>query len=58
MSRLNSRERDVMTLRFVEEWEHHEIASARAIPIGTVQWRVFNAEKKLTPWLTARRAAA
>ena len=51
MGFLDSREREVMTLRFVEQWEYHEIAAAHAIPIGTVQWRVFNAKKKLAPRL-------
>jgi RNA polymerase sigma-70 factor, ECF subfamily len=53
MGFLNPREREVMTLRFVEHWEYHEIAAARNIPIGTVQWIVFNAKKKLAPLLTA-----
>lgn len=62
MEFLNSREREVMTLRFIEHWEYHEIAAAQAIPIGTVQWRVFNAKKKLAPYLAschdvARKAA-
>jgi RNA polymerase sigma factor (sigma-70 family) len=62
MDFLDSREREAMTLRFVEEWEYHEIAAAKAIPIGTVQWRVFNAKKKLAPRLKVpgnmnRRAA-
>jgi RNA polymerase sigma-70 factor (ECF subfamily) len=48
---LDSRERDVMMLRFIEQWEYHEIAAARAIPIGTVKWRIFNAKKKLAPYL-------
>lgn len=51
MERLEAREREVMMLRFVEDWEYHEIAAATSIPIGTVQWRVFNAKKKLAPWL-------
>jgi RNA polymerase sigma-70 factor (ECF subfamily) len=51
MSFLESREREALTLRFVEEWEYHEIAAAKAIPIGTVQWRVFNAKKKLAKLL-------
>jgi DNA-directed RNA polymerase specialized sigma24 family protein len=46
-----------MTLRFIEEWEYHEIAAAKAIPIGTVQWRVFNAKKKLVPHLRRRQSA-
>jgi RNA polymerase sigma factor (sigma-70 family) len=54
MSFLESREREALTLRFVEEWEYHEIAAAKAIPIGTVQWRVFNAKKKLATHLKAR----
>lgn len=62
MDFLDSREREALTLRFVEEWEYHEIAAAKSIPIGTVQWRVFNAKKKLAPRLKAlgnmnRRAA-
>jgi RNA polymerase sigma-70 factor (ECF subfamily) len=58
MAFLNSREREVMTLRFIEEWEYHEIAAAQAIPIGTVQWRVFNAKKKLAPYLATLQGQA
>lgn len=47
MKFLDAQERETMTLRFVEEWEYHEIAAAKDIPIGTVQWRVFNSKKKL-----------
>jgi RNA polymerase sigma-70 factor (ECF subfamily) len=52
MGFLNPREREVMTLRFVEQWEYHEIAAAKDMPIGTVQSIVFNAKKKLAPQLT------
>jgi RNA polymerase sigma-70 factor (ECF subfamily) len=51
MTFLESNEREALTLRYVEGWEYHEIAAAKAIPIGTVQWRVFNATKKLIPRL-------
>jgi len=44
-------EKEVLTLRFVEEWEYHEIAAAEKIPIGTVQSRLFNAKRKLAPLL-------
>jgi RNA polymerase sigma-70 factor (ECF subfamily) len=54
MSFLNSREREALTLRFIEDREYHEIASAKGIPIGTVQWRVFNAKRKLAPVLRRR----
>jgi RNA polymerase sigma-70 factor (ECF subfamily) len=55
MAFLDSREREVMRLRFIEQWEYHEIAAAQAMPIGTVQWKVFNAKKKLAPYLTTRQ---
>ena len=55
MAFLDSCESEVMKLRFVEQLEYHEIASAQAIPIGTAQWRVFNAKKKLAPHLIARQ---
>ena len=48
---LDQREQEALRLRFIEEWEYHEIAEAQEIPIGTVQWRVFNAKKKLAPLL-------
>ena len=57
MSFLDLREQEALTLRFIEEWEYHEIAAAKAIPIGTVQWRVFNAKKKLVPHLRRRESA-
>lgn len=56
MTLLESRESEALTLRFVEDWEYHEIAAAKNIPIGTVQWRVFNAKKKLAPILKALEA--
>jgi RNA polymerase sigma-70 factor (ECF subfamily) len=48
---LNSRDQELMRLRFIEQWEYHEIAAAHAVPIGTVLWRVFKARKKLAPYL-------
>ena len=55
MALLNSGEREIMELRFIEQLEYHEIATARQLPIGTVQWRVFNAKKKLAPYLAPRQ---
>jgi RNA polymerase sigma-70 factor, ECF subfamily len=54
---LDKREQEALRLRFIEEWEYHEIAAAQEIPIGTVQWRIFNAKKKLAPHLKRRQAA-
>jgi DNA-directed RNA polymerase specialized sigma24 family protein len=53
MTLLESHEREALVLRFVEEWEYHEIAAAQSIPIGTVKWRVFSAKKKLGAHLKA-----
>jgi RNA polymerase sigma-70 factor (ECF subfamily) len=58
MALLAPQEREAMTLRFVDEWEYHEIAAAQAIPIGTVQWRVFNSKKKLAVHLSPRHDVA
>jgi RNA polymerase sigma-70 factor (ECF subfamily) len=58
MAFLDSGEREIMKLRFIEQWEYHEIATARQLPIGTVQWRVFNAKKKLALHLAPARTAA
>jgi len=57
MAFLNSGEREIMELRFIEQLEYHEIATARQLPIGTVQWRVFNAKKKLAPHLAPAKIA-
>jgi RNA polymerase sigma-70 factor (ECF subfamily) len=51
MAFLDSQEREALTLRFIDECEYHEIAEVHTIPIGTAQWRVFNAKKKLAPHL-------
>jgi RNA polymerase sigma-70 factor, ECF subfamily len=51
MAFLDSQEREALTLRFIDGCEYHEIASAQTVPIGTAQWRVFNAKKKLAPHL-------
>jgi DNA-directed RNA polymerase specialized sigma24 family protein len=47
MAFLSARERDFMILRFVEQWEYHEIPAIRGNPIGTLQSMIFNSKKKL-----------
>lgn len=47
MAFLDAGEREMMMLRYVDELEYHEIAEALGVPRGTVQWKVFNAKKKL-----------
>jgi len=47
MSSLHPDERQIMTLRFVEGLEYHEIASVLSLPLGTVQWKIFRSKRKL-----------
>jgi RNA polymerase sigma-70 factor, ECF subfamily len=56
MALLDARERDDMMLRFVEQWEYHEIAAVRGTPIGTVQSRIFYSKKKLAKYLASARS--
>ena len=58
ISVLNVQEQDVMTLRFVEEWEYHEIAAARRTPIGTIKWKVSDCKTKLAKHLGYKLRAA
>jgi RNA polymerase sigma-70 factor (ECF subfamily) len=47
MAALDSEERQIMMLRYVEELEYHDIAEVLGLPLGTVQWKIFNSKKKL-----------
>jgi RNA polymerase sigma-70 factor (ECF subfamily) len=47
MEALNAAEREAIMLRYVEGLEYHEIAELLEIPLGTVQWRIFESKKKL-----------
>jgi RNA polymerase sigma-70 factor (ECF subfamily) len=58
MDFLEPQEREAVTLRFVEDWEYHDIAAVQAVPVGTVRWRVFNSKKKLAGRLSSRRDVA
>ncbi len=45
---LSAEEREILTLRFVDELDYREIAAALEIPVGTAKWRVFNSKLKLS----------
>ena len=47
MAWLNPEERQIMMLRYVDDLEHHEIAAVLGLPLGTVQWKVFQTTRKL-----------
>ena len=47
MAILEAGERQVMILRYLEQFEYHEIAEALDLPLGTVQWKIFRAKRRL-----------
>jgi len=48
ISALEPDEQQIMILRYVEDLTYEEIATALAIPMGTVKWKIFHAKIKLT----------
>jgi RNA polymerase sigma-70 factor (ECF subfamily) len=47
LAKLDPVEREIVTLRFLDELSYDEIALALSIPIGTVKSRLFHVRKKL-----------
>jgi RNA polymerase sigma-70 factor (ECF subfamily) len=47
MAWLSPEDQQIMTLRYVEGLEYHEIATIVGSPLGTVQWRIFEAKRRL-----------
>jgi RNA polymerase sigma-70 factor (ECF subfamily) len=47
MKALDAEERELIRLRYVEGLEYHQIAELLRMPLGTVQWKVFQSKKKL-----------
>lgn len=52
---LSPDEQQIVLLRFVEELEYHEIATALDVPIGTVKWRIHATRSKLVAASEGRR---
>lgn len=53
LAMLDPGSRHILSLRYLDGLEYHEIAEVLELPLGTVQWKVFNAKKKLAKWLSA-----
>lgn len=49
LSYLDSNDRELVVLRYIEGLSYDELASALNMPIGTVKWKLFNIKKKLQP---------
>jgi RNA polymerase sigma-70 factor (ECF subfamily) len=54
MACLTEAERNILMLRYFEGLEYSEIAEVLEIPLGTVQWRIFNAKKHLMQFSRGR----
>jgi len=46
--------RRILALRYLDGLEYHEIAEVLEMPLGTVQWKVFDTKKKLAKWMTGK----
>lgn len=44
---LGAEDRELVLLRYVEGLEYHEIAAVLNLPLGTVQWKIFQIKKRL-----------
>lgn len=54
IAHLEPEEREIVTMRFVWEFDYQEIAAALHIPVGTAKWRVFNCKMKVATRLAGR----
>lgn len=52
---LEGDERVIMSLRYFEGLEYHEIAESLEMPIGTVKWKIFDAKRRLAVMLGGGR---
>ena len=57
ISPLDPVSRDIVVLRFVEEFSYAEIAEALDLPIGTVKWKLFDAKARLAHTLARKEFA-
>jgi RNA polymerase sigma-70 factor (ECF subfamily) len=46
--------RRILEMRYLDGLEYHEIAAVLTMPLGTVQWKAFDAKKKLAKWMNSR----
>src|SRR5277367_558259 len=47
ISILGEDERQVMTLRYIDDLSYEEIASVLDLPMGTVKWKIFNSKSRI-----------
>jgi len=55
---LNPGQRELAHLRYVEGFEYHELATMLNLPIGTVQWKVFQLKRILASRLGVSSVAS
>jgi RNA polymerase sigma-70 factor (ECF subfamily) len=51
LATLDAVSRRILLLRYLDGLAYHEIAEVMKMPLGTVQWKVFDSKKKLAKWM-------
>jgi RNA polymerase sigma-70 factor (ECF subfamily) len=46
--------RRILVMRYLDGLEYHELAEVLDMPLGTVQWKLFDTKKKLARWLIGK----
>ncbi len=46
--------RQILELRYLDGLEYREIGQVLEMPLGTVQWKLFDAKKKLAKWMNGK----
>jgi RNA polymerase sigma-70 factor (ECF subfamily) len=47
ISVLSADERQLMTLRYIDDLSYEEIASVLGLPMGTVKWKIFDSKSRI-----------
>ncbi len=55
ISILSEDERQVMTLRYIDDLSYDEIAQVLGIPMGTVKWKIFDSKSRICAHLRQRQ---
>jgi RNA polymerase sigma factor (sigma-70 family) len=54
LAMLDEVSRRMLVLRYLDGLEYHELAQLLDMPLGTVQWKLFDTKKKLAKWLMSK----
>ena len=46
--------RRILVMRYLDGLEYHELAEVLDMPLGTIQWKLFDTKKKLARWMIGK----